>query len=131
MSEERERPWTGRVSWLIWIFLGVLVILLISAFSRAWSLHEALREKEALLEPMLSIEHEKETTLAAELTYVQSDAYVAEWARGYARMHQPGETLVIPLVPTPTPTPTLLPTPQPTPEPGPFWQRWLESLRGE
>ena len=132
MNKNPESPKIKRISWIIWGSLALLSILLASAFSHAWSLHQTLEEKEALLEPLLTAQQEELTTLQAQLTYVQSAAYVEEWAQNEARMTRPDETLVILILPTPTPTltPTPLPAPTPTPTPLPFWQRWWQSLTG-
>jgi ABC-type microcin C transport system permease subunit YejE len=120
------------ISWVLWGLLTVLVVLLFAAFSRAWALQQALREKEAVLIPMLTAQANEYATLEAQLTYVQSDEYVGAWAQGDARMVHPEETLVIPLISTATPTPTPVPTstPIPTPTPKPFWQRWWEQIKG-
>lgn len=53
---------------------------------------------------------------ATELAFVNSDAYVAQWAHSEGRMVQAGEVLVVPLpasnvTPTPAPQPTVIPTP--------------------
>ncbi len=133
MSETQERPNNKRISWILWGILAILVALLVAAFSRSWTLHEGLKDKEALLAPMLTEQYETQVTLEAQLTYVQSDAYVEEWAREHAGMTQPEETLVVPILYTPTPTHTPAPTftPTPTPTPLPFWQQWWKSLTGK
>ena len=113
MNKNPESPTIKRISWLLWGSLALLSILLVSAFSHAWSLHQTLEEKEALLEPLLTAQQEELATLQAQLTYVQSDAYVEEWAQNEARMTRPDETLVILIIPTPTSTPTQRLTPPP------------------
>ncbi|MFP4343118.1 MAG: hypothetical protein ACLFU8_00360 [Anaerolineales bacterium] len=133
MKEEAERSRVGRISWLVWGLLAVIVVLLISAFLRAWTLHQVLDEKRSDLSPLLQTERERQVTLEAELTYVQSEEYVEEWSQARAGMTRgEGEVLVVPLVasPTPTPVPSPSPTPTPAPEPLPFWQRWWQALTG-
>lgn len=132
MAENEKNRKIRRMSWLLWAFLAVLVVLLFAAFSRAWSLNRALREKETLLIPILTAQANEIATLQAQLTYVHSDAYVEAWAQGDAKMVHPDETLVIPNLATATVTPTSIPTdtPMPTPTPRPFWQRWWDQLRG-
>ncbi|MEA3309357.1 MAG: septum formation initiator family protein [Chloroflexota bacterium] len=133
MKNPPEQFWLLRISWLIWGLLGVLLILLFSVFSRAWALRQELQQQETLLHPLLTAEANQHATLEARLEYVQSAAYVEEWARTRAKMTRPGEVLVMPLLPTPTATllPTPTATPAATPTPAPFWQRWWQSLRGE
>jgi len=132
MSEQSERPKKIRISWVLWGILAVMVAFLASAFSQAWSVHQALKEKEALLDPMLTEQSDRHTTLEAKLTYVQSDTYIEEWAQSNARMSRPDETLVVFIAPTPTatltPTPTRTPTPTPTAS---SWQQWWQSVFGE
>ena len=133
MKEEAERSRIGRISWLVWGLLAVIVVLLVSAFLRAWTLHQALDEMRNEMAPLLQAERERQVTLEAELTYVQSGEYVEEWSQVHAGMTQgEGEILVVPLVasPSPTPVPSPSPTPTPTPEPLPFWQRWWQALTG-
>ncbi len=132
MTEDENNRKIRRVSWVLWGGLIILVVLLFAAFSRAWSLQQALREKEAVLVPMLTAQANEYATLEAQLTYVQSDAYVEAWAQEEAKMVHPKETLVIPNVATPTPTLTPSPTdtPMPTATPRFFWQRWWKQLRG-
>ena len=106
-------------------------MLLGSAFSQAWQTNAALQGQILTAAPMLTAEIEKQVTLQSRLAYVRSDAYVDEWARAHAGMVQPGEVLVVPLLPTPTVT--QVPTPTPivnTPTPAPFWSRLWFGLTG-
>ncbi len=135
VSNERARSVRKRLSWIIWGLLAVLTFLLASAFSRAWLTNQALRKQVKILEPMLTAASYEQATLNAELTRVQSDVYVEQWARENAGMTQPGEVLVIPVVPSPNGTPSPIPLPSPTPlptstpTPMPFWKTWLDIFR--
>jgi hypothetical protein len=100
---ERQELMSQRVSWLIWAGLAVLVILLGSAFSQAWQTNQALRGELATLEPMVTAALREQSTLEAQLVYVQSDAYVESWSKTHAKMALPGETLVVSIHATPTP----------------------------
>lgn len=136
MKEQSGHRVIRRIMWVSLGLLVVLVMLLASAFYQAWQTNQALEEKVDVLAPMLTAAVEEQVTLQAELEYVKSDEYVERWAREHAGMTQPGETLVIPIMPTATPTPlptaTLVPSPTatPTPTPAPFWQRWWQALQG-
>lgn len=130
-KEKNEQAGMRRISWMVWGILVVLTLLLVSAFVRAWQVNQALEIKIATLAPMLTAEVETQATLQAELTRVQSEAYVEQWAQEHAKMVQGSEVLVIPITPTPTLTPTPRPTPTPTPTPLPFWQQWWRSLTGK
>ncbi len=115
--------------------LALVLLLTASAFQHALSLNRVLQSERATLFPLLTMQTQERATLVAELTRVQSDAYVEEWARKHGGMVQEGEVLVIPLPPTatPTPLPTPLPavSPSPTPTPLPFWLRWWRALTGQ
>ncbi len=131
MDKKAEQPEIRRISWLVWGILAVLLVLLISAFAQALALNRTLRDKVAVLEPMLAEQELLNATLQAELEYVQSDTYVEAWAQERAGMTRPGEILVVPLAATLTPTPTPLPTPLPSPTPVFFWERWWQALFGD
>ena len=132
-KKEELNPTIKRVSWIIWAGLAVLIVVLASAFARAWTMNQTLNDEIATLAPMLTAALEEQATLQARLDYVQSDAYIAEWSQVHAGMTLPEETLVVPIVPTstPTPIPTSTPVPTPTPTPLPFWQKWWRTLTGD
>lgn len=115
--------------------LALVLLLAASAFQRALTLQRTLQGERATLIPMLTAQAQEQATLVFELTRVQSDAYVEEWARKHGGMVQDGEVLVIPLPPTatPTPVPTPRPTLSPTPTPTamPFWLRWWRAITGQ
>lgn len=133
MNKTTPKPAFRRFLWIFWGGLIVLLLFLGSAFAHAWQMNLGLQAEVATLAPMLTAALAQQSTLEARLDYVQSDEYIAEWAREHAGMTLPGETLVIPITPTPTPTPIPTPTPPPTPTPipPPFWMRWWQALRGE
>ncbi len=128
------KPWR-RLLIMLGTLLALVLLLTLSAFQRAFSLNRTLQSERATLIPLLTAQSVEQATLRAELTRVQSDTYVEEWARKHGGMVQDGEVLVIPLPPTttPAPPPTLSPTPHPTPTPtpAPFWMRWWRSLTGQ
>ncbi len=134
MNKKTEQlPTIKRISWVIWGVLAGLIIVLASAYTRAWKMNEVLQAEVATLAPMLTAVREEQAALQSQLDYVQSDAYVDEWSRVNAGMTKPGETLVVPVIITPTPSPTPIPTvpPIPTPTPMPFWQQWWRALTGD
>ena len=133
-KKQNQNRFTQRASWLLWGLLAGLLMVLASAFANTWQTGQALKAELATLEPMVTAAMAEQATLEAELAYVQSDAYVEEWSLTKARMTRSGETLVIPVMmsptPTPTPTPTPVSTPTTTPPPSPFWVRWWQALVG-
>lgn len=127
-------PWR-RIMLVFGALLALVLLLAASAFQRALTLQRTLQSERATLIPMLTAQAQEQATLVFELTRVQSDAYVEEWARKHGGMVQEGEVLVIPLPPTatPTPVPTPRPTLSPTPTPTamPFWLRWWRTITGK
>ncbi|MBK6324981.1 MAG: hypothetical protein KA362_04290 [Chloroflexi bacterium] len=84
---------------------------------------------EASLEREVSIESTRQLELQATLAYVQSDEYVAAYAREEAGYVLPGEKRVVPMVAeaTPGPPPAAAATPDPAINARP-WQAWWQLL---
>lgn len=82
-------------------------------------------EDEALLQNELDIEVTRQVELQATLEYVQSDDYVAAYARDEGGYLLQGEKRVVPLLIEATPAPTAVsaPTPDPALQAHP-WQAW-------
>jgi cell division protein FtsB len=84
---------------------------------------------EVSLQEEIGEEATRQVELQATLVYVQSDDYVAAYARQERGMLQPGEQRVVPLLITAVPLPTPLP-PEP-PDPAHYarpWQAWWQLL---
>jgi cell division protein FtsB len=133
MTKPVERLKLKRASRILWSVLAVLLIVLISAFSRAFKTNQSLRQELETLRPVVTAAAEEQKTLTAELAYVQSDEYIEKWSREHAAMTKPDEVLVVtvktPSAQAPIQTPTVAPDiPTPTPTQVPFWQRWWETL---
>lgn len=81
------------------------------------------------LQREVAVEATRQVELQATLTYVQSEDFVANYARNEAGQLLPGEKRVVPLPieATPVPTPSPLPTPDPAREARP-WQAWWRLL---
>ncbi|MCA9961612.1 MAG: hypothetical protein KC443_21385 [Anaerolineales bacterium] len=74
-------------------------------------------------------ESTRQVELQATLAYVQSDDYVAAYARNEAGQLMPGEKRIVPLLVEATPAPT--PVPPATPDPvinARPWQAWWQLL---
>lgn len=77
------------------------------------------------LEEELAFESTRQAELRVTLSYVQSEDYVAAYARDEGGYILPGEKKIIPLIVEGTPEPQLQPTP--TPDPAVYarpWQAW-------
>jgi cell division protein FtsB len=133
MAKKVERLKLKRASRILWGALAALLVVLISAFSRAFKTNQSLRQELDTLRPFLTAVVSEQATLKSELAYVQSDEYIEKWSREHAAMIKEDEVLVIPIntkateTPVPTSTPVLdLPTP--VPKQVPFWLDWWEAL---
>lgn len=112
------------------IFLVISVSLIIAIdINRRNRMGQVMGGGEIALEAQVEAEQTRQVELKATLDYVQSDDYVAEYARSEAGFLQPGERRVVPLVvetisePTPIPAPTVDPLQAAQP-----WQAWWQLL---
>lgn len=84
---------------------------------------------EEALQEEVNYESTRQVELQATLTYVESDDYVAAYARDEGGYVLPGEKRVVPLLieatPAPTPAPTATPDPAVNARP---WQAWWQLL---
>ncbi|MCU0520348.1 MAG: septum formation initiator family protein [Anaerolineae bacterium] len=120
-----------RAAWMIWGVLAVMVVLFVSAFSKAWQTNQALEAELQALRPMATEAVAQRTALETRVAYVQSDEYVEAWSQTRAGMTRSGETLIIPVDATPTPTPQAPVAPTPIPTAMPFLSGLWHSLFGD
>ena len=111
---------------LVAVILALIIALDLNRKARAG---EAAGAGEAALQAEIDLEETRQVQLLATRDYVQSDDYVASYARNEAGYVQPGEVRVVPLTIEETPMPTPLPTatPDPVGSASP-WQAWWELL---
>ena len=106
------------------ILVGVVVGLLIMLdFNRR--LAEAQRQVDSATQvgrqvAQLETEH---AVLETQVAYATTDKAVIDWAHESGKLVQPGEVLVVPVLPTPQPTP--VPAPALPPAPPPPYTLWL------
>lgn len=111
---------------LLALIAGLIIALDLNRRARAGRLvgagEEALRSE-------LESEKVHQAELQATLTYVQSDDYVAAYAREEGGYLLPGEKRIVPLIIEAPPAPS--PVSEPTPDPAEFaqpWQAWWQLL---
>jgi cell division protein FtsL len=120
------RPTTAPRQALLFVLI-VLCLLFVVGYASRLTEQTRLQVAIARQEARIVQAQQKQARLQAELTHVQSDAYVEQVAREQLGMVQPGDQLVIRVAPPPEAV-------QPAPEPSvtamspmpPPWQQWLE-----
>jgi cell division protein FtsB len=86
-------------SWqLLLITTLIILVALMADVSGRMSVLYRVNQKEAQLTQQLNEARVEQDMLAAQLEYVNGDVYLEKWARGEARMSQPGDVAVIPLL---------------------------------
>jgi cell division protein FtsB len=114
----------------ILILLGVIAALFIALdLNRRAQAGRLVGVGEEALRQEVDLETTRQVELEATLAYVQSDDYVAAYARDEGGFVLPGEKRIVPLLIETTPEPT--PTPAPTPDPAVSahpWQAWWRLL---
>lgn len=112
------------------VFVSILAIglLLTINFSARIRRSQQINDLRTNMQATITVLEDTRYELRQEADYVNSDAYVAEWAHQEAKMVRPGERLVIPvpgLPPAPTAQPRSTPIPPENNDPDiPIWQLW-------
>ena len=114
----------------ILVLLAVVAALFIALdLNRRAQAGRSVGVGEAALQQQVDLEVTRQVELQATLTYVQSEDFVAEYARDEAGQLLPGERRIVPLVIETTPEPTPIPTPAPDPATNARpWQAWWRLL---
>lgn len=114
----------------ILILIGVLAALGVALdLNRRGQAAELVGVDESLLQSEIDVASTRQVALQATLEYVQSDDYIAAYARNEGGYLLPGEKRVVPLVLETTPVATPLPAATPDPaEVAQPWQAWWRLL---
>jgi len=105
--------------------IGLVAALLIALdFNQRLATAQRLRASTNQLGTEVAQLEAQNAALRTQVAYATSDAAVIAWAHESGKLVQPGEVLVVPVVPTPPPAQP--PPPAPTPTPPPNWQLWWE-----
>jgi cell division protein FtsB len=111
---------------LLVVIAGIIIALDLNRRAQAGRL---VGVGEDALQTQLELETTRQVELQATLSYVQSDDYIAAYARDEGGYLLPGERRVVPMVIEATPSPS--PPPAPTPDPAYMarpWQAWWRLL---
>jgi cell division protein FtsB len=131
LQQQKKRKRSDQLSSVQVMFAAILAVGLLLAinFSSRITAGQPLQEayKRALAE-IEQLQREQEA-LIAERDYVQSDAFVEQWARDEGKMVRPGEVLVIPVpavssLPQPEANPTRSVPVETTPRKPENWHVW-------
>ncbi len=124
----RRRPLLTVTQFIVLVIVigGLIIALDLNRRAQAGRL-VGVNEEE--LRNQLDLEATRQVELQATLTYVQSDDYVASYARDEGGYVLPGEKRIVPLFAeaTPGPPPAVPPTPDPALYARP-WQAWWRLL---
>ncbi|MDW8325592.1 MAG: hypothetical protein RMK99_03405 [Anaerolineales bacterium] len=110
------------------MILFILILVVVVDFGQR--LAESQRQVEAARRAqteVAALERER-AILLTQVAYATTDAAVIAWAHEHGKMVQPGEVLVVPMIPTGAATPVPPPIVPPTPPPN--WQLWLALFFG-
>jgi cell division protein FtsB len=125
-----ERKRSGQLSGVQIMFAAILAIGLFLAIglSQRITAGQPLQDAYVRVEAELDSLQQEQGALLATRDYVQSDAFVEQWARDEGKLIRPGEVLIVPVPsgavtqPTPIPEPSVpIETTPPEPEP---WMLW-------
>jgi hypothetical protein len=124
----RQRPLLNltQIIALLAIFVALFIALDLNRRAQAGQL---VGVGEEALEAEVKLESTRQVELEATRTFVQSDDFVAAYARDEAGQLLSGEKRVVPLIIEATPQPTAVPAPTPDPaQNAQPWQAWWRLL---
>ena len=127
-ARARQRPLLSLPQLLV---LGIIVFAVYVGFdlNRRAQAGGEIEHTDEVMQERLNAEMTRQVELILTRDYVNSDAYVAAYARNEAGLIQPGEKRVVPLLIDATPIATPIPTATPDPayDARP-WQAWWRLL---
>lgn len=127
----RQRPLLTLPQIIVLLLVGAALFIAVDLNRRAQA-GQLVGVGEGDLQFEVDAEATHQVELLVTLEYVQSDDYVAAYARNEAGYLLPGEKRVVPLVIEATPPPTPVPTATPDPlENARPWQAWWHLLTDE
>ena len=124
----RQRPLLTLPQIIIVLLVGAALFVAVDLNRRAQA-GQLVGLGEGDLQAQVEAESTRQVSLQVTLEYVQSEDYIAAYARDEAGYVLPGEKRVIPLVIEATPLPTAVPTATPDPiQNARPWQAWWQLL---
>jgi hypothetical protein len=124
----RQRPLLTIPQIIIILLVGAALFIAVDLSRRAQA-GQLVGLDEGTLQMEVDAESTRQVALQVTLEYVQSEDYVAAYARDEAGYLLPGEKRVVPLVIEATPLATAVPTATPDPiQNARSWQAWWQLL---
>lgn len=124
------KPNSRQLAVSVAVVLALIIVGgIVWGFGRQIMLARQMQEEEDRLEQAVAAEERRQEELLAQLEYVQSDAYVENWAREEAKMAKPGE--VVFFTPGDSEEETGADDQPPISEETvrkPFWKKWWQKL---
>lgn len=103
--------------------VGILAALLVVLdFNQRLVTAQRLQEARDKAAAVVAVLETEQASLQTQVAYATTDASVIEWAHEQGKSVQPGEVLVVPILPTPLPT--VVPDATNTAIAIPNWQLW-------
>ena len=103
--------------------VGILAALLVVLdFNQRLVAAQRLRDAADQAAAEVAVLETEQSSLQTQVAYATTDASVIEWAHEQGKSVQPGEVLVVPILPTPPPT--TVPDIATAPTAIPNWQLW-------
>lgn len=106
------------------LILTVIALVVIVDFSQRLAASQRLVDAKNQVGTEVALLETEQAALLTQVAYATTDAAVIAWAHENGRMVQPGEKLVVPLIPTAPPT--ALPPPAALPPPPTNWTLWWD-----
>lgn len=120
----RQRPLLSLPQVLVLVGVVVAIYIGVDLNHRAQT-GRLIQANELALEEKMALESTRQIELLATRDYVNSDAYIADYARNEAGMVLPGEKRIVPLQIESAPVPTAIASPTPDPAyDARQWQAW-------
>ena len=104
---------------LVGLVAGLLIVL---DFNQRLAVAQRLVDARNQAATEVALLEQEKSVLETQVAYATTDAAVIQWAHEAGKLVQPGEVLVVPVVPTPSATPPPLPATPPPPPPA--WRLW-------
>jgi hypothetical protein len=126
-------PWTRpllTVTQMIALAAAILALFIVLDLNRRAQAGKQVGVGQEALDNQVQVEQTRQVELQATYEYVQSDAYVAAYAREEGGLLLPGEKRIVPLIAASTPQPAA-PSGPPTPDPAADarpWHAWWQLL---